>query len=98
MVIDTFQRRFVMNMQLRQCFSRSKPFRLKKSQRFYLASFDFQKKPKVLIKSQNFKIWLEKGQIGNLAMQYLRHLHKSRLVNIGISGLQIQAAFSHASS
>ena len=32
MVIDSFQKRFLMNMQLRQCFSRAKPFRLKKSQ------------------------------------------------------------------
>jgi len=54
MVLDSFQRRFVMNMQLRQCFFRSKPFLLKKA-RFCLAFFDFQKKPKVFKKSQNFK-------------------------------------------
>jgi len=31
MVIDSFHKSFVMNMQLRQCFSRDKPFRLQKS-------------------------------------------------------------------
>jgi len=30
MVIDSRQKRFVMNMQLRQCLARAKPFRLKK--------------------------------------------------------------------
>jgi len=33
MVIDSFQKRFLMNMHLRQCFSRAKPFRLKKIQK-----------------------------------------------------------------
>jgi len=39
MVIDFFQKRFLINMQLRQCFSRAKPFRLRKKPekvRFYL--------------------------------------------------------------
>jgi len=31
MVIDSREKRFVMNMQLRQCFARAKLFRLKKS-------------------------------------------------------------------
>ena len=46
MVIDSFQKRFLMNMQLRQCISKAKPFRLKKKTekaRFCLAFFDFQK-------------------------------------------------------
>jgi len=64
MVIDSRKKRLVMNMQLRQCFARAKPFRMKKA-RFSLAFFDFQKKPKVFKKSQNFKIWLQKCQIGN---------------------------------
>jgi len=58
MVIDSFQKRFVMYMQLWQCFSRAKPFRQKKS----------QKKRKVFKKRQNFKIWLQKSQIGNPAI------------------------------
>jgi len=33
MVIDSLKKRFVMNMQLRQCFSRDKPFRLKKARK-----------------------------------------------------------------
>jgi len=33
--------------------------------RFCLAFFDFKKKSKVLKKSQYFKIWLQKSQIGN---------------------------------
>jgi len=63
MVIDTRQKRFVMNMQLRQCFSRAKSFQLKKSQILYV--FIFPKKAKGVEKSQNFKIWLKKSQIGN---------------------------------
>ena len=55
-----------MNMQLKQCFSRTKPFRLEKD-RFCLAFLDFQKKPKVFRKSQNFKPWFQKSQIGNPA-------------------------------
>jgi len=38
--------------------------------RFCLAFFYFQKKPKVFKKSQNFKIWLQKSQIGNPEPQY----------------------------
>jgi len=44
MAVDSFEKSFVMNMQLRQCFSREKPFQLKKA-RFCLAFSDFQKKP-----------------------------------------------------
>jgi len=50
-----------MNMQLRQCFARAQPTRLKISQKI----FYFQK-------SQNFKIWLQKRRIGNLATQELK--------------------------
>ena len=53
-----------MNMQLRQCFSRAKPFRLKKIQ-ILSGIFWIPKKPKVFEKSQKFKIWLQKSQIGN---------------------------------
>jgi len=73
MVIDCLQRRFVMNMQLRQCFSRSKPVRLKKKPekaRFCLAFFDFQKKSKMIKQGQNFKIWFQKSQIGNPGAQF----------------------------
>jgi len=34
MVMDARQKKFVINMQLRQCFARSKPFRLKKKPDF----------------------------------------------------------------
>jgi len=50
MVIDSRQKRFVMNMQLRQCCDRANAFRLKKA-RFCLA-FLFPKKPKVLKKPE----------------------------------------------
>jgi len=50
-----FSEEILMNMQLRQCFSRAKPFQLEKNI-FCLDFFDFQKKPKVLKKLQNFKI------------------------------------------
>ena len=32
---------------------------------YCLAFFDFQKKPEVFKKSQNFTIWLQRNQIGN---------------------------------
>jgi len=64
MVIDPRHKRFVMNMQLRQGFVRAKPIRLEISQ-IILAFFYFQK-------SQNFKIWFQKIQIGNPATQDLR--------------------------
>ena len=50
MVIDSRQKRFVMNMQLRQCCDRANAFRLKKA-RFCLA-FLFPKKPKVFKKPE----------------------------------------------
>jgi len=69
MVIDSFQKIFVMNVQLRQCFSGAKSFRLKKA-RFCLAFFDSQKKPKVFKKSQKFKIWLQISQIGTPVLNH----------------------------
>jgi len=53
-----------MNMQRKQRFTRTKPFRLKKS-RFSLTAFDLQKKPGAFKNSRNFKIWLQKSQIGD---------------------------------
>jgi len=47
MAIDSFQKRFLMNiMQIRQCFSRAKPFQLKKA-RFLISkkSQSCSKKP-----------------------------------------------------
>ena len=55
MVIDSFQKRFVMNTPVKV--------------RFCLDFFDLQKKPKVFKKSQNFKIWLQKSQIGKPALK-----------------------------
>jgi len=52
-----------MNMQLRQCFARSKPFRLKKSQ--ILSGFLISKK-----KQKCSKDWLQKSQIGNPDQQF----------------------------
>jgi len=72
MVIDPRRKRFVMNMQLRQCFARAKPIRLKISQIFL--TFLFPKKPEVFKKSQNLKIWLHKSQIGNPATKELRRM------------------------
>jgi len=67
MVLDSFQKSFVMNMQLRQCFSRAKPFRLKKA-RFCLALFDFQKKPKVLKTARIVKSGFKKATLATLIM------------------------------
>jgi len=41
MVIDSFQKRFLMNMQLRQCFSRAKLFQLKKVKKSQVLSVFF---------------------------------------------------------
>jgi len=68
MVIDSFQKsiisfqRFVMSMQLGQCFSRAKPFRMKKSQKF----FDLQKKPKVFKKARISKSGFKKAKLATL--------------------------------
>ena len=76
MVINSFQKRFVMNMQLRQCIPElsfsdwKKPdFVWKKSQILsdFVWLFDFRKKTKMFKKRQNFKIWLQKSQIGDPA-------------------------------
>jgi len=52
------EKRFVVGlmMQIRKCFARAKPFRLKKSR--FSVFFYFQKKPNVFEKSQSFKVWL----------------------------------------
>jgi len=57
-------------IQLWLCFSRVKPFRLKKIQKMadFILLFWFPKKRKAFKKSQNFKIWLQKSQIGNPAL------------------------------
>jgi len=73
MGIDPRCKRFVMNMQTRQCFARAKPIRLKISQKKPdFSDFLFPKKAKVFKKSQNFKIWLQKSQIGNSSPKELR--------------------------
>jgi len=62
-----------MNMQLRQCFARAKPIRLKISQKKTDFSDIFlSKKAKRVQKSQNLKIWLHKSQIDNPATKELR--------------------------
>jgi len=60
MVIDSFQKRFLMNMQLRQCISKAKPFRLKKEK---------QKKPDfvwLFLISKNAKGVQKKPEFQNL--------------------------------
>ena len=52
MVIDSRQKRFVKNMQLRQCFGRAKPFRLKKSRKVRLCLFFLFPKKKCWKKTQ----------------------------------------------
>ena len=47
MVIDSCQKRFILNLQLRQCFARAKPFTLKKNKKpdFYWYFLFNHKKP-----------------------------------------------------
>jgi len=80
MVIDPRRKRFVMNMQVRQCFARAKPIGLKINQKKSdFSGFLFPKKAKGVQKSHNFKIWLEKSQIGNPPTQELRMCIKHAL-------------------
>jgi len=66
-VLDSCQKTFVVNMQLRQCLARDKPFRLKKNKMpEYNCCFIF-KKSEVRQKNLNFKIWFQKCQIANSA-------------------------------
>jgi len=54
-------------------FFRSQAFPTEKKPekaRFCLAFFDLQKKPKVFKISQNFKIWLQKSQIGTPVLNH----------------------------
>jgi len=54
-VIDSRHKRFVINVQFRQCFVRVKPFRQKKSQKkqdFVCFIFNFRKKPSALKKPE----------------------------------------------
>jgi len=65
MVIDSRQKIFVMNMQLRRCFTRAMPFRQKKSQKkldFVWLFFIF----KTTRALKKFKIWLHKSQLAAL--------------------------------
>jgi len=63
MVIDPRRKRFGMSMQVRQCFARAKPIRLKISQKKPdFSGFFISKKTKAV----------KKSQIGNPATQELR--------------------------
>jgi len=81
MVIDSHQKRFVINMQLRQCLARAKPFRLKKiKKRILTGIFDFQKNP-----SASKKSWISKFGFKNVKLatlhatsDYMRPLVLSR--------------------
>jgi len=71
MVIDCFQKRFIMNVQLRLCFSRAKPFRVKKSQKrpdFVWLFLISKKSNGCSKKARNFKIWLQKTTLATLIM------------------------------
>ena len=74
MVIDPRRKRFVVNMQLRQCFARVKPIWLKISQKNpeFSGFFISKKSQRCSKNNQNFKIWFQKKQIGNPATQELR--------------------------
>jgi len=62
MAIDSRQKRFVMNMQPRQCFARAKFFPTEKIQ-----FFDFQTNPSALKKARiSIKIWLKKYKLATL--------------------------------
>jgi len=64
MVIDSRQKRFVMNMQFRQCFAGAKPFRLKKSQKIFKKRFS--KKAKCVNKARILKSGFKKAKLATL--------------------------------
>jgi len=67
MVVDPRRKGFAMNMQLRQCFARAKPIRLKISQKkpdFF--AFFISKKTKVFKKSRFSKSGFKKAKLVTL--------------------------------
>jgi len=69
-VIDSHQKRFVMNMQLKQGSNNAKPFRLKNSQKkpyFVWHFLIYKKKPKVLKKARISKCGYKKNKLATLA-------------------------------
>jgi len=69
MVIDPRRKRFVMSMQLYAalfCQSQAYPTENKPEKARSSGFFYFQKKTKVLKKSQNFNIWFQKKKLATL--------------------------------
>ena len=67
--MDSFQKRFLMDMQLRQCVSRSKPFRLKKSQKksdFVWLFFISKKSQRCSKKARISKYGFKKAKLATL--------------------------------
>jgi len=73
MVIDSFQKRFVTNTQLRQCFSRAKSCRLKKNRKSQILSgfYLFAKIAKVLKKARISKSDFKKVKLATVLLQPL---------------------------
>jgi len=62
-----------MNIQLRQCFARAKPFRLKKKQNRkseILSGFLISKKGQWCSKEARIQFWFQKSQISNPDQQF----------------------------
>jgi len=68
MVIDLRRMRFVMNMQLRQCFARAKPIRLKISQKktYFSGFFISKKNPMGLKKNRISKSGVKKARLATM--------------------------------
>jgi len=82
MAIDPRRKKFVMNMQLRQCFARAKPIRLKISlkEAEFSGVFHFPKKPKVFKKQPEFQNLASKKpnwQPYNTRIEIARKVHKT---------------------
>ena len=89
MVINSFQKRFVINMQLRQCFSRAKPFQLKTSQNEpdFVRLFFSSKKARGVQKKAS-RIWKSGFKKAKLAT--LPAYVKLRIHSITLCGITIQ--------
>jgi len=75
MVIDSFQKRFVMNAQIRKCFFQSQVLpteKMPEKDRFCLPFFDLQKNPKVFKKARISKSGFKKAKLTTLNKCQLR--------------------------
>jgi len=90
MHIDTRQNRFVVDMQLRDCFARAKPFRPKKSQKKsdFVWFFLIYKKAKSVEKARISKSGFKKGKLATLLWPFAFYRPGVQIFRNFVSGRQ----------